>query len=1121
MPALGAGVTHSGTTGVTIPAGTAAGAYYILVKADADNLVLEVNEGNNFVPPARAITVGTDMIIGLDVPASAGTIPGGSTVPVTDVTRNNRAVTVPASTTRFYLSSNPVLDAGDVLVGSRGIPALGPDTESTGTTGVTIPTGLEGTYYLIAKADADNTVVEMDEGNNTAVSQALIVGGALWDLVAWLELPSGATAVMPGGTISVIDYTKAENVAAPASTTGIYLSANATWEAGDVRLGSRAVPALGAGVTHSGTTGVTIPAGTAAGAYYILVKADADNLVLELNEGNNFVPPARAITVGTDMIIGLDVPAAAGTIAGGATVPVTDVTRNNRAVAVPASTTRFYLSSNPVLDAGDVLVGSRAIPALGPDTESTGTTGVMIPTGLEGTYYLLAKADADNTVVEIDEGNNTAVSQALVVGGAWGPRGVAGAAERGDGGDAGRDDLGGRLHQGRERGGPGVDDGDLPVGERDVGGGGRAAREPGGAGARSGGDALGTTGVTIPAGTAAGAYYILVKADADNLMLELNEGNNFVPPARAITVGTDMIIGLDVPASAGTIAGGATVPVTDVTRNNRAVAVPASTTRFYLSSNPVLDAGDVLVGSRGIPALGPDTESTGTTGVTIPTGLGGTYYLIAKADADNTVVEIDEGNNTAVSQAFVIGGDLIVYLDLPAASMEPPVGGTISIDDHTRNDSGAPAAASTTAFFLSADTVLGAGDTLLGSRPVPALAPGATSVGSTSLTLPAGVSGTYYIIARADGADAVVEANESNNVTATSLPVAIGPDLVIAGANIPAMVRAGVSVSISETTKNQGGGTAGPSTTRFYLSVDSTVSADDLILGSRAVAALGASNYTSGTTAVVVPAGTPAGSYRLISVADAANAVGEAVESNNTLVWWPVEVVPDLTVPTIDAPSKAYPGTTLTVTDTTTNGGAASPPTTTRLYLSGDTILDAGDLVVGSRAVPALAFGQSHSASTQVALAADLPGGVYYLIALGDPDNIVVEWSETNNTRYKSLTIGPDLTVAALSGPASAAKGTVIMVTDTTSNLGSAAASSTVRYFLSTNSTLDGGDLPLGSRTVPVLGLGATSVETVALTLPAGVSGSFFVIAQADADSTVAELVETNNTRSRAISITP
>ena len=367
---------------------------------------------------------------------------------------------------------------------------------------MTIPTGLEGTHYLIAKADADNTVVEINEGNNTAVSQALVVGGALWDLVAWLELPSGATAVMPGGTISVVDTTKAENVAAPASTTGIYLSPDATLEAGDVRLGSRAVPALGAGVTHSGTTGVTIPAGTAAGAYYILVKADADNLVLELNEGNNFVPPARAITVGTDMIIGLDVPASAGTILGGSTVPVTDVTRNNRALAVPASTTRFYLSSNPVLDAGDVLVGSRAIPALGPDTESTGTTGVTIPTGLTGTHYLLAKADADNTVVEVDEGNNTAVSQPLIIGTdllAWLEL-PSGATAVMPGGTISVVDY----TKAENVAAAGVDDGDLPVGQRDAGGGGRPAGEPGGAGPGGGGDALGDDRGDDPGGDGGG-----------------------------------------------------------------------------------------------------------------------------------------------------------------------------------------------------------------------------------------------------------------------------------------------------------------------------------------------------------------------------------------------------------------------------------------------------------------------------------------------------------------------------------------------------------------------------------------------------------------------------------------
>ena len=259
---------------------------------------------------------------------------------------------------RSTSQTDSTLDAGDTQLPSRSVPPLEPGASSDSSS-LTLPQGLPGgTYYLIAKADADDVVPEFDEANNVSSPKSLVIGT---DFQAWLELPNGATAVMPGGAISVIDETRSRTRRRPPRRCGIYLSTDATLDAGDVQSGSRAVPALGAGATHSGTTRVTIPTGTPAGAYYILVKADADDLVLELNEGNNFVPPARAITVGTDMIIGLDVPASAGTIAGGATVPVTDVTRNNRAVAVPGSMTRFYLSSNPVLDAGDVLVGSRGI----------------------------------------------------------------------------------------------------------------------------------------------------------------------------------------------------------------------------------------------------------------------------------------------------------------------------------------------------------------------------------------------------------------------------------------------------------------------------------------------------------------------------------------------------------------------------------------------------------------------------------------------------------------------------------------------------------------------------------------------------------------------------------------
>ena len=79
------------------------------------------------------------------------------------------------------------------------------------------------------------------------------------------------------------------------STTRYYLSLDAVKSAGDTRLtGSRGVPALAAGASHSGTVTVTIPAATALSTYFLLACADDLGAVAESNEGNNCIASAAA-----------------------------------------------------------------------------------------------------------------------------------------------------------------------------------------------------------------------------------------------------------------------------------------------------------------------------------------------------------------------------------------------------------------------------------------------------------------------------------------------------------------------------------------------------------------------------------------------------------------------------------------------------------------------------------------------------------------------------------------------------------------------------------------------------------------------------------------------------------
>ncbi len=1125
IPALPASTTNSGSTTLTIPTGLAGGIYYVIAKADADNAVTEFNENNNIAVSAGTIFGGPDLIVWLDLPASATAAPlaAGSTISITDITKNDGTIEAGASTTKFYLSSDTTLDAGDIFLGSRAVTALAAGASSSVSTPLTLPVGIGGAYYIIAKADADNAVGEYNEGNNITVTSRTIFIGP--DLIVWIDLPGTVSSAAPGSTLVLTDFTRNDSSSpAGASTTKFFLSTDTSLDVGDIFLGSRAVPALAAGAMDSGSTTITIPTGLAGGTYYIIAKADAENVVPEFNEGNNFTV-SKPLFIGPDLIAWLDVPAASNYPAAGATISVTDQTKNDSFASAGVSTTKFYLSTDTTLDSSDILLGSRAVPALAPGEISSGSTTFILPAGIAGTYYVIAKADADNSVAETNEGNNITASKAIQIGAdliVWmdvpGSVVIAGSTivipdwtRNDNSAPAGASTTKFFLSTDTS-----LDAGDILVGSRSV-----PALPPSTTNS-------GSTSITIPTDWADGIYYIIARADADNAVVEFNENNNTAVGTIRISKewrGPDLIVWLDLPASAtaAPLAAGSTISITDITKNDGTVEAGASTTKFYLSSDTTLDAGDIPVGGRVVPPQGPGASSSVSTPLTLPAGVGGTYYIIAKADGDNVVAESNESNNITVStRTIFIGPDLIVWLDLPGASTMVSAGSTISINDVTKNDSSAPAGASTTKFYLSSDTILDASDIPLSSRAIPALAPGAISSGSTPLTLPAGIAGTYYIIAQADGDSLVPEFNEGNNTTPSN-PIAVGPDLVISGVTTGAMVPAqdgsGLILYINDTTKNKGAGSAGASTTTLYLSTDATLDPGDIYLGSRTIPALAALQYKSGTTAILIPAATPAGTYYIIALADGGSTVPEASETNNTFARL-IEILPDLTVSTIAAPSKAYPGSTITVSDTTKNQGAGSSVSTTRFFLSSDKILDASDIPLGGRVVPALAPGGTSDGATSVPIPANLVAGTYYLIAMADADNAVAEVSETNNTRYKTLTVGPDLVVSVLSAPTTGVAGSTISITDTTTNLGSASGASTTKFYLSTNATLSSGDIFLGSRAIPALALQEANSGSTTITLPAGtVAGSYYIIAQADGDKAVAELVETNNTKARAITI--
>jgi subtilase family serine protease len=136
------------------------------------------------------------------------------------------------------------------------------------------------------------------------------------------------------------------------------------------------------------------------------------------------------------------------------------------------------------------------------------------------------------------------------------------------------------------------------------------------------------------------------------------------------------------------------------------------------------------------------------------------------------------------------------------------------------------------------------------------------------------------VIAKADAENGVGETNETNNTTARGIQ--LGPDLTVSVLTVPSTASAGSTVSVTDTTKNQGGGMAGASTTQFYLSTNSTLDAGDTFLGSRPVGSLAAGAVLSGSTSLTLPSGLATGLHYVIAKADAENGVGETNETNNT-----------------------------------------------------------------------------------------------------------------------------------------------------------------------------------------------------------------------------------------------
>jgi subtilase family serine protease len=642
----GAGsVTYSAAANTTTTARTAtiAIAGQVFTVAEAGQVPADLRATQVSAPPAAAAP--------------------GTSFSVTSTTENVGGVTAPGSTTRFYLSIDGAKDAGDKLLsGSRAVPALDPGSAAMATATVTIPaTTALGTYRLLACADDTGSVPEGNEQNNCIASGAT-VRVTRPDLVETVVSVTSVAAA-PGSNVSVTDTVANQGaVGSGASTTRYYLSADPQKGGGDTLLtASRAVPMLAPAVISTGTVTVTLPTGIALGSYYVLACADDANVVVETDESNNCGASTGTLQVTRADLVETVVSNPPASAAPGGKFTVTDTIKNQGGVTSAASTTRYYLSAEGQWDTGDTrLSGSRTVPALAAGASSAGAAvTVTIPPAVPlGAYYLLACADDTKVVTEIDEGNNCRASAAtvqvtrpdLVVTTVSSPP-----AARAPGSSFTVTDT--TLNQGGVAAAASMTRYYLSTDGQKAGAillaSGRAvpALAPG---TSSGGAAL---TVTIPSTAPLNTYYLLACADYANVVIEIDEGNNCLASASPIQVARADLVETAVSDPPVTAAAGGTFTVTDTVQNQGGLAAPASTTRYYLSTDAQRGAGDILLtASRAVPGLAPGASSPGApVTVTIPSATpASAYYVLACADDTKIVTETSEGNCRASATAVTV-----------------------------------------------------------------------------------------------------------------------------------------------------------------------------------------------------------------------------------------------------------------------------------------------------------------------------------------------------------------------------------------------------------------------------------------------------------------------------------
>jgi hypothetical protein len=313
------------------PAGFAGDQFYLIMKTDATDKVFESNEANNFGSIGSTydhhkltITGGSSGTVDLEgwwleAPDSGQ---WGQTFGLKQAQIRNlgNAASGPFDV-EFYLSKDAYGSSDDLLLtladgwGSRySHPSIAGN--SLGTMfypNLKLPAqppagGTNGTWYVVMKTDATNKVAETNEANNfgglglTYDNDKLQITGANSGSVDLSGYWNSVTGSAKWGDVITVQQAQIRNTGSGASgpfQVQWYLSRDSVGSSDDLllALGNGATSYAHGGISGQGygpmfTTTLKLPAAPPAGwsgtQFFVVMKTDSANQVIETNESNNF-----------------------------------------------------------------------------------------------------------------------------------------------------------------------------------------------------------------------------------------------------------------------------------------------------------------------------------------------------------------------------------------------------------------------------------------------------------------------------------------------------------------------------------------------------------------------------------------------------------------------------------------------------------------------------------------------------------------------------------------------------------------------------------------------------------------------------------------------------------------